>query len=380
MNRALRTGRRGLMAGLTGLTLSRAALAATNPALLNISRYVYVPSAVAPEVGIIDIDTNRLVGQLQTGIIAQQAVVSRAAATLIAIDGRSASATLVDVFAGSTRSVALPAPAQRLTVSANGQFVAATDMTGGTITVIDLAEGEVGQRISGLPPVRDTMFGERDTVLYVATERDGDIGVVDLASGVIARRIAAFPPGSAGIAALARTPDGRRLLALPQGGGPISLLDPAGDTPAGRLAAGTGTQGVFPSGAGNYLLVPDSAAATLEIFRTANPASPVSLPGAEAVVGVYTTWLDSVAFMPSIARRSVLVYDLDAMRHVGNISLRGTPVLGAVTADSRTLYLPVSDPPSVQVLDGETRTITAAIDLPHRPLAALIAGGSGLCH
>jgi DNA-binding beta-propeller fold protein YncE len=367
--------RRALLGGLAGLAASRPAWAAINPAELDTSQYVYVPSATTPDVFVIDSGTNQIVGQLHSGMVAQQAVISRSAATLAAIDGRHAAVALVDVFAGTTRRVALASPAQRLTVGANGQLVAATDLAGGAISVIDLADGRVSQRISGLPRVRDAMFGERDTVLYVAADWIDGIGVVDLARGRMIRQI-----GSGARAALAHTPDGRRLLALPQGGGAISVLDAASGAVVGQLAAGAGTDAVFPSGIGTFLLVPDSAAATLAVFRATRPEHPISLPGAADVVGVYAAWLDSVAFMPSAARRSVLVYDLDAMRQIDDIALRGTPARGAVTPDSRALFLPVLDPPSLLVLDGQTRSITATLDLAHQPLAALIAGGSGLCH
>jgi len=380
MSEPLRLRRRALMVGLAGLGLCRPAAATVDPARLEIGRYVYVPSAVTPDVSVIDSEANRIVGQMPAGLVARQAVISRSAATLVAIDGRSPTAALVDVFAGTVRRVALPAPAQRLTLGAAGQLVAATDLAGGTIAVIDLGEGRVSTRIAGLPKLRDVMFGARDTVLYVAADGISGVGVVDLASGVMTHRIAASRPDPAGMAALARTPDGRLILALPQGGGPISVLDPAKGAPVGQLAAGLGTDAVFPSGAGNYLLVPDSESATLAVFRAAHPADPVSLPGAAGVVGLYTAWLDSVAFMPSAADRRVLVYDLDAMRRIDDIALRGTPARGAVTADSRALYLPVLDPPSLLVLDGQTRAVSASIDLPSRPLAAIIAGASGVCH
>jgi DNA-binding beta-propeller fold protein YncE len=376
-------GRRNLLAGLAGALGGAAAAraqAAIDPALFDIRRYVYVPSATTPDVTVIDADTNRLVRSLRTGIVASQVVVSRSAAALVATDGRSAAVSLVDVFAGTARTLVLPAPAERLTSGTNGRLVAASDLAGGTITLIDAGEGRVDTVITGLPPLRDVMFGGQDTVLYIAAEGLDGIGVIDVASARLSQRIATFRPTRAGVAALARTPNGRQVLAQPQGGGPISVLDLEQGRPVAELAAGPGTAGMFPSGTGTYLLVPDNLKATLAVFRTERLGDPVALPGAAGVIGVYTAWLDSVAFAPSVAGSRLLIYDLDRLQPAGEIALAGTPVHGAVTPDSRTLYLPLLDPPQVVAVDGATRQVTGRFDLASRPLAALVAGGWGICH
>jgi DNA-binding beta-propeller fold protein YncE len=376
-------GRRGILAGLAcafGVGVTAKARATTDPALLDITRYAYIPSATTPDVTIIDIETQRIVGNLHSGVVAQQAVVSRDAATLIATDGRSSFVSLVDVFAGTARTVVLAGPVERLTVSADGRLVAATHLAGGTIALIDLGDARVKAQITNLPPLRDVMFGEQDEVLYIAAEGLEGIGVVPVSTGQLLHEIPTFTPTHAGVGVLARTPDGRRVLAQPQGGGPISLLDPEHGKAIAELDGGLGTAGLFPSRTGNYLLVPDNTKAMLAVFQFAHLAAPVALPGADGVVGVYTAWLDSVAFMPNVARRSVLVYDLDKMRLANEIELVGTPVRGAVTPDSRTLYLPVLDPPQVRVIDGDTRRVTASLDLSSPPLMALIAGSAELCH
>jgi hypothetical protein len=84
--------------------------------------------------------------------------------------------------------------------------------------------------------------------------------------------------------------------------------------------------------------------------------------------------------MPSTSEHSVLVYDLDMMRRMDEIVLRGRPGPGAVTPDSRILFLPVLDPPQVVAIDAATRKIAAVFDLAEPPLAALVAGGWGVCH
>jgi hypothetical protein len=75
-----------------------------------------------------------------------------------------------------------------------------------------------------------------------------------------------------------------------------------------------------------------------------------------------------------------LVYDLDRPSLAGEIALSGAPVRGAVTADSRKLYLPVAEPPQLVVVDGKTQRVVANIDLPSKPLVAIVAGGWGVCH
>jgi hypothetical protein len=382
---SLHAGRRSVLAGVAcaiGVGVSTWARATIEPALFDIRRYVYAPSATTPDVTVIDAEADRIVGNLNIGIVARQVVVSRETATLIATDGQSASVSLVNVVSGVARTVALPTPVSRLTVGTTGRLVAASDPAGGTIALIDLAEDrqDAVTLISGLPPLRDVMFGALDTALYVAAKGVDGVGVVDVAQAKLLDEIATAQPTGAGVGALARSLDGRQVLALPLEGGPISVLDPEQRKVVAQIAGGPGTTGVFASGTGNYLLIPDNVDATLSVFRSSRLNDPIALPGAFGVTGVYTAWLDSIAFVPSALRRSVLVYDLDKMRLVDEIALPGMPGAGAVTADSRTLYLPVLDPPRVLAVDGATRRIATSYDLPNRPLATLVAGGWGICH
>jgi DNA-binding beta-propeller fold protein YncE len=349
-------------------------------AWFDIRRYVFVPGAGAPVTSVIDTDSNRIIGTLQIGVVARQVEVSRELTKLVATDASTPALTVMDVTDGIARRIALPAPAQRLVLGGTGRLLAAFDPGGGSITLVDLVNDRVAASIVGLPKLRDVMFGDKDILLYIAAEGLGGIGVIDVAGARLTGEIAPFRPAPAGIAGLARTPNGRSVLARPQGGGPISVIDADQGAAVSQIAAGSDPAGIFPSGTGIYLLLPDNAQATLAVFRSGTLLDPVVLKGAAGVTGVYTAWLDSVAFAPSAARRSVFVYDLDTMRLADEIGLYGTPTRAAVTADSRTLYVPLLDPPQVKVIDGETRRIIATINLPGTPLAAIVAGGWGICH
>ncbi len=355
------------------------ARAAFDPTLADIRRYVYVPSAGTPDVTVIDVDTERVAGRLPIGIVARHVAVSREAATLVATDAAGAG-SLVDVFTGAIRSFALPNPADQLTIGTGGRLAAAVAGAGGTIALIGIDSGRVETVISGLPPLRDVMFGNQDTELYIAAEGIAGIGVVDPGKARLVREIAGFGVVRDGMATLARTPNGRQVLAQPNGGGPVSVIDLEQGKPIGAFAAGSGTVGIYPSGTGAWLLIPDKTEATLTVFRFDHPDKPVVLKGAADALYVHTAWLDSVAFVPCAASRRVLVYDLDTLRIAGEIPLAGTPIRGAVTTDSRTLYLPTLDPAQIVAVDGSTRRVAATFDLPGAPLTALVAGGWGICH
>jgi hypothetical protein len=95
---------------------------------------------------------------------------------------------------------------------------------------------------------------------------------------------------------------------------------------------------------------------------------------------VYSAWLDSVAFVASAPRRQLLIYDLDKLRPAGTLGLTGVPGQGGVSADSTKVYIPLSDPAALAVVDGQSRQVVATVPMPATPLAAIVPGGWGLCH
>ena len=261
------------------VTAGTPAPARADAAYLDIRRYVFVPGADVSVTTVIDADADRVVGALQTGIVARQVEVSRELAKLVATDGGSASISILDVFGGTARQLALPAPAQRLTLGTRGRILAAIDLTDGTINLIDLGAEKLTATIANLPALRDVMFGDADILLYIAAEGTGGIGVIDVDSAKLVGQIPTFHPTQAGVATMARLPNGRRVLAAPQGGGPISVLDLEQGKAIGELDAGPDTAAAVPSGTGTYLLVPNTLRPTLAVFRGDTLRDPVSLQG-----------------------------------------------------------------------------------------------------
>jgi hypothetical protein len=381
---SVRASRRGFfaaVAGVAGATVAPPARAAVDPALQDIRRYVYVPVAKSDQIVVVDSDTNRITDTLLAGVVPSRVVVSRDTATLVAADSQAARLSLVNVFSGERKLVDLPAAAAGLTIGASGRIAAAFDPDSGTIVLVDLDEGQVKLTIAGPAHLHDVMFDAEDSRLFVGADGLAGMGVIDVNSARLTRKIAISDSAFGAALAFARTIRGRGVLVRPSDGGPVSIVDPEQGKAIGALASTNGAEGMFPSGTGSYLVIPDPGKDVLRVFNPGKLANkPVELPTPAAITNVYFTWLDSVAFASSEGRTSLSVYDLDHMRQADEVALPGPPLLGVVTADSRTLYLPISDPPVLLAISGEKRQIVGQISLNDAPRAALVAGGWGICH
>lgn len=341
------------------------------------SRFVFAPSAERASATAVDVERNQIVGELPLGVVPRQVLISRTEAKLIGTDGKSSEFTVTDIAGATVSRVTLPHAAERLVLGASGWLLAAADLVGGTITLFDVRRGVALRRITGLPRLHDLMFVDQDATLFVAAEGWTSIGVIDVNTAILVRRIG---PLTFGVATLARTPSGRNVLAIPDGAAPPSIIDVASSRIVGTLGQDAAADGVVPSGTGAFLFVPDNKGAQLRIYREGQAASATNLRATSGMGAVYTAWLDSVAFVAAAAQRQILVYDLDELRPDGHLDLQGTPGQGGVTSDSRTLYVPLTAPPGLTVIDCQARQVVATLALPTAPLAAVVPGGWGLCH
>ena len=325
--------------------------------------------------------SNAVVGALPIGFLQQQVIISRPEAKLIATDGRGSWFVTLDLPDRRIERVNLPHRAERLTLGANGWLLAIADLAGGKISLFDLRRGGLLRTIDGLPPLRDLLFVDQDGYIFVAAKDWTGVAVIDVNTAVLTQWIQPFRASArSGIVAMARTPNGRSVVIRSEGADPPGIIDVhARQTIAelGRLAA---ADGVVPSGTGAFLFVPDNAAPTLNVFRGDKPALAASLPASTGMGGVYSAWLDSVAFVASAPRRQLLIYDLDRLRPEGTLDLAGVPGQGGVSADSTKVYVPLADPAALAVVDGQSRRIVATVSMPATPLAAIVPGGWGLCH
>jgi DNA-binding beta-propeller fold protein YncE len=345
----------------------------------DLSRYVFVLGRDSSGVTVFDSASNAVAANLDIGLVPKQVEISRELSRLVATDGRSQRIVVFDVPTETATTIDLPILAERVTLGTSGWLLAVIDTSGGRVAVVDLIKHRVVTVIDGLAGLSDAMFGGQDALLYVATGASQRISIIDIATGQKTGEINTESDAGNGIRSFARLPDGRRILALPEAGGRISIVDPEGGGLIGVVDGGQTPSSIISSGTGKYLLIPDPTRSTIGIASGDHFRSTAQLSSVEGVSAAYPTWLDSVLFTAGTDRR-MAVYDLDAMRQVDQISLPGVPVTGAVTVDSRTLYLPIRDPAKLLVVDGQTRRVVATLDLPASPLAAIVPGGVGVCH
>jgi DNA-binding beta-propeller fold protein YncE len=374
---------------VTGQSLRRAfialprleATAASSRVIDDVSRCVFVPSAEQPAITVVDGADNAVVGTLPIGILPQQVGISRTEAKLIATDARSHSFVALDLLDRGIERINLPHRAERLTLGANGRLLAVADVAAGRITLVDLRGGGIQRSIDGLPPLRDMLFVEQDGYLFVAAEGWAGIAVFDVNTAVLTQWIQPFRSSARSeIVAMARTPNGRTVVIQQQADDPPSIIDVESRRAIAELGRSAATDRVVTSGTGALLFVPDNAASTLSVFRADKPAAATILPAAKGMGAIYSAWLDSVAFVASAPRRQLLLYDLDNLRPAGALDLAGVPGQGGVSADSTKVYVPLTDPAALAVIDGQSRRVVATVPMPATPLAAIVPGGWGICH
>lgn len=326
----------------------------------------------------IDTRSDRIAGQVDLGMVPSQILVSPAAPVLVATNGQNV--VLADLARDRRASIPLAFPARRLLLSADGRRAGISDLTGGNLVIVSLPEGREELRVSGLPPMRDVMFAEDGRHILIASPELAGLGIVDLAQGKVSATITPSPPLAGGIAAFTRSPNGRRAFAIAAAGGPIGVFDLDQAKPLAQLAAGKGAVIAAPSGSGAYILIADEAARTFSIIHGDDLTQGAVLPIAGGLATVYSGWFDSVAFVPSRDRRSVLIYDLWRLAAAGEIALPDNPGPGAVTADGAKLYLPLAEKGAVAVIDAHNRRLATLIAISGRPTAVVVAAGYGICH
>lgn len=338
-------------------------------------RTLIVTGRDSTSVALIAFDENRLLGHLDLGIEPRELRVSAGGILLAATDRRSNQLALADIKGRTVRHLDLPCRPMRLVASLDATILAAIDDDSGQIVLIDFRAGTVKQTFQGPAHIRAAIFTPDAALLFVGADSVQGVAVFDLTNGRLATTIA-----GPSVVDLVRSPNGREGFAIAADPDHSILhLDLKSPNILGRLT-GRPAAAVYTTGFGSYLLLPDPNAGTVTI-ASVQPLKPGPLlTAATGVSTAYSAWFDTVAFVPSPPAHKLFVYDLDAGRSDGAISLAGRPGYGSTSPEGDKFYLPVEDTGEVVVIDTRDRRQVGTINVGGAPVRAVLAAGYGICH
>src|SRR5215470_15883476 len=345
-----------------------------------VQRYVFVPSRNTPSVAVIERDSDRVVGTIDVGLVPAQIFVSEAVGKLAAVAAADRRLSIIDLKNGERRSIELDFVPQRLLGSADGNLAVAADLSAGKIAFVELVRVREVSRVTGLPPIRDLLLGADGAFLYVAADNLRGVGVIDIARGKLIAEIPTFAAAPGDVSGLTRSPSGRLGYAKARDGRSVSLLDLSNFRPLAQLEVGRAASKAYPTGFGGYLVVPDSVEKSVTVVATASMTIAAMLKGSAGMTTVYSGWFDTLALVPSVTDRKLLIYDLDQLAGAGEIALAGVPGAGAVTPEGTKLYLAVEGTKQVAVVDLQTKRLMKPVNLEFEPLAAIMARSFDICH
>lgn len=331
-------------------------------------------------VTVIDTDADRIAGRVNLGLEPSQIEISQTSPVLAATDGRSNSFILADLASGQAHAIPLAFPARRLLTSPDGQKIAAADLTGGHVAIFALPSGRPLGDLSGLPSLSDLIFSGDGANLIVAGDDINGLGIVDIAQGKLTRTIASAAEGTDRITAITRSANGRLIFAPGEKSGRIRVIDLRTGKTLPAIEAGPGAVTATPSGSGAYLLVANETKHSFSIIHGDDLSPGADLSAATGLGPTYTGWFDSVAFVPSADRHSLLVYDLWRMSTGKEIPLPSAAGRGTVTADGTKLFLPLADKSAIAVIDARNRRLSSLIALDGPPTSVTVGAGYGICH
>jgi DNA-binding beta-propeller fold protein YncE len=351
--------------------------AQANEETIDMSRAVYIAMAGSQHVPFIDPDTDRIAGTIDAGMVPDQLELCSSISKLLVTDGKQACLNIVDVVTGEIATVALDFVPGRITVDPDGLTAALADPRTGRLTLFDPLLRRVLGTVTGPAPLQDMLFGADGHTLYLSGGANSEIAVIDVKAVRMAQPIDTGLPSVS--LSLTRSPDGRRLF-VQSSNGEVGVVDLDHHQALAPIPADADSTVAFPSATGTFLFIANNRRGTLTVLRdTSQPATTV-MKAATGVSIVYTAWFESLALVPSETTRTLLLYDLDALRPAGALHLAAAPARGGVTPDGQKLYLPLPDAGQVAVFDARQRQLVASVPVPGTPSKAFLAGSYGICH
>ena len=155
------------------------------------------PDRTADGIGVFDVQQNKLVRTIQSGIDPENFDVTPDGRTIIVSNEDDAKASFIDISSGKvTKSVPVGEEPEGVKVSPNGKFVYVTSEDTGTISSIDVATATLIKTFKVGRRPRSIAFLPDNSRAYINAENDGTVTVIDTAKSEVVQTIQLADPGA----------------------------------------------------------------------------------------------------------------------------------------------------------------------------------------
>ena len=361
--------------------------ASTAQALDDLLQYAFVVSHGASEVAVVDTDTDVVVDRIQLSSIPDEVVLSEKSRKMLSSNLSDRTVTITNLDSLQEDAVIrLDFPPTRMRLGSEGRLLVAGNSEAGVVSIINLGTGQEVRRVKGLDNPDYFIFDREEKRLFVASSNGRSLVVLDIASGEVSERISLVQSNGANnkdvvVTALARTPGGQLGFVLNTGESVMDVIDLRENSRIKRVSLSGSVDRIYPSANNQYLIIPDNDSGDIAVFSTWSMRNLGTVPGAPDVVSVSIALFDSMAFVVSRESKSVIVFDIDERKRLAVIPLPGKPVDSVVSVDGVKIYVATDDPAQLVVINALTLKVVATIDdAGNQPVDVVTVRDLSYCH
>lgn len=367
--------------------LAMACFSETARALDDLLQYVFVVNQGSSEVVVVDTDSDSVVERIRLPSAPDEIILSEKSRKLLSsnLAGKSVTITSLDSLRQDA-VITLDFPPSRMRLGSAGRLLVVGNRDVGAISIIDLETGQETHYIDGLEKPDYFIFGRDERFLYVASEDATRLQVVDVGSGEIQEDIPLVQTdtgkeGVALVSALARTPGGQLGMVLRKDEAVMDVVDLRDNSRIKSVALSGSVDRIYPSANNQYLIIPDNDSGDVSVFSTWSLRELGVVPGAPDAAAVSIALFDSIAFVVSRERSSVLVFSIDDRRKLADIPMPAVPADSVVSVDGLKIYVALPGSGQLAVIDAIKLEVIAMIDdVGERPIDVITVRDLSYCH
>ena len=367
--------------------LAMACFSETARALEDLLQYVFVVNQDSGEVVVVDTDSDTVVERIRLPSAPDEIILSEKSRKLLSsnLAGKTVTITSLDSL-GQDAVITLDFPPSRMRLGSAGRLLVVGNRDIGAISIIDLETGQESHYIDGLEKPDYFIFGRDERFLYVASEDATRLQVVDVGSGEIQEDIPLVQAdtgkeGVALVSALARTPGGQLGMVLRKDEAVMDVVDLRENSRIKSVALSGSVDRIYPSANNQYLIIPDNDSGDVSVFSTWSLRELGVVPGAPDAAAVSIALFDSIAFVVSRERSSVLVFSIDDRRKLADIPMPAVPADSVVSVDGLKIYVALPGSGQLAVIDAIKLEVIAMIDdVGERPVDVITVRDLSYCH